>query len=84
MPLITLAVIDAAALLNELLSKCIAFHSFARVGYRTSLSSRDVILIFNLLSMLRAVRAALVSNRWLHHPRDRMDRHVARICGRFS
>jgi hypothetical protein len=26
MPLITLAVIDAAALLNELLSKCIAFH----------------------------------------------------------
>jgi hypothetical protein len=61
MPLITLAVIDAAALLNEPLSKCIAFHSFAPVGYRTSLSSRDVILIFNLLSMLRAVRAALVS-----------------------
>ena len=84
MPLITLAVIDAAALLNELLSKCIAFHYLLASAIGLRFHPGMSYLIFNLLSMLRAVRAALVSNRWLHHPRDRMDRHVARICGRFS
>jgi hypothetical protein len=62
MPLIMLAVIDAAALLNEPFSKCIAFHTFAPVGYPTSLSSRDVILIFNFLSIEILKSASITLN----------------------
>ena len=56
MPLIMLAVIDAAALLNEPFSKCSAFHIFAPVDCRISYHSRDVVLIFNFLAVLRTVR----------------------------
>jgi hypothetical protein len=62
MPPIMLAVINAAALLNEPPSKCRAFHTFAPVGCRISYHSRDVILIFNFLP-LRTVRVDLVRNR---------------------
>jgi hypothetical protein len=61
MPLIMLAVIDAAALLNQPFSKCSAFHYICSRRLSDLAFIRDVILIFNLLLMLRAVRAVLVS-----------------------
>jgi hypothetical protein len=60
-PLIMLAVIDAAALLNQPFSKCSAFHYICSRRLLDLAFIRDVILIFNLLLMLRAVRAVLVS-----------------------
>lgn len=53
MPLIMLAVIDAAALLNEPFSKCSTFHYICSRRLSDLAFIRDIILIFSFVPMLR-------------------------------